>query len=293
VVKVIRSAGGVVWRDAPSGGADGHVEIAVVHRNRYDDWSLPKGKLDSGEHPLTAAVREVYEETGAIAIPAVRLPGSHYLTGDPDAEKTVDFWSMLAVSTPEFVPNEEVSTVGWIRPGDADDLLTYAHDRGVVAAFSALPRVTGVAVLVRHARAGSREAWDGPDDIRPLDEIGQHQAELLGPVLAAFRPVRVYSAPARRCVDTVSRLGMPIHHDVVFAETSAAAPRVVADRLRALVAESGRIVVASQGKVIPAAVAALRPGNASATTNFRTPKGTGWVLSFAGADAIAADRLGF
>ena len=288
-VTVIRSAGGLVWRAANGSGPG--IEVAVIHRQRYDDWSLPKGKLDPGEHVLAAAVREVWEETGVVGTPQVRLPSSRYLTGMPDTEKTVDWWSMRAMSQSAHTATSEVDDVRWVEPAAAEGLLTYAHDRGVLAAFTALPLVTGVAVVVRHARAGKRSQWPGDDDERPLDEEGKRQAAALAPLLAAFRPVRVYSAPVVRCVDTVSPIGLPVREDTVFAEETAAAPRAVADRIRALVAEAGRIVVCSQGAVIPAALAALRPANATATASFDTPKGNAWVLSFAGPDVVAADPL--
>lgn len=285
-VNVIHSAGGLVWRN----GKDG-VEVAVVHRDRYDDWSLPKGKPQVGEHVLVAAVREVREETGAVAVPQVRLPGTRYLTGEPDVEKTVDFWSMQAVSSPRFRPNREVNALRWLTPAAAEAILTYAHDRGVLAAFTAMRPVTGVAVLVRHARAGSRAGWAGRDDLRPLDSDGKKQVAALGPVLELFRPDRVYAAPLTRCVETVAQIGLAVRADPVFAETTAAKPKAVADRLRALVAGGRRVVVASQGGVIPAAVSALRPPNATAGETFTTPKGSGWVLSFSGAQLVAADHL--
>lgn len=286
-MKLIRSAGGVVWR----GTADSTMEIAVVHRDRYDDWSLPKGKVDGSERTLAAAVREVREETGVTGVPQVRLPTIRYLTGEPDTEKTVDFWSMQTLSAIDFIPNDEVSAVRWVAPPTADDLLTYAHDRGVVAGFAVLPKVTGIAVVVRHAHAGSRSGWGGPDEVRPLDSAGKRDATALAPLLSLFKPVRVFAAPLTRCIDTVAQIGLPVRSDTVFAEATEAAPKAVAERLRALVAESGRIVVASQGGVIPAAIAALRPPNASATATFHTPKGAGWVLTFAGPDLVAADPL--
>jgi 8-oxo-dGTP pyrophosphatase MutT (NUDIX family) len=285
-MRVIRSAGGVVWRD----GTDG-IEIAVVHRDRYDDWSLPKGKLDPGEHPLTAAVREVWEETGVVAVPQVRLPSTGYLTGEPDTEKTVDFWSMRTMSTTLFEANDEISAREWLTIEAAHARLTYVHDRGVLAAFAALAPVTAVAAVVRHAHAGSRKAWAGPDEIRPLDDRGKRQAAALAPLLNLFKPTRVYAAPLVRCIDTVAEIGLPVRSDTVFAEATAAPPKAVADRLRALVSEHDRIVVASQGGVIPALVETLRPANASATMSFSTPKGSGWVLSFAGTDLVAADPL--
>jgi 8-oxo-dGTP pyrophosphatase MutT (NUDIX family)/phosphohistidine phosphatase SixA len=289
-VRVIRSAGGVLWRETGP-GATGSVEIAVIHRERYDDWSLPKGKLDSGEHLLAAAVREVWEETGSVGVPQIRLPGSRYLTGIPGTEKTVDFWSMRALAGGAFAAGDEVDELRWVGLDTADRLLTYAHDRGVVAAFASLRPVTGTLVLVRHARAGSRKAWSGADEDRPLDPEGKPQAAVLAPLLALFRPTRVYAAPLRRCVDTVGQIGLPVRTDTVLAEKTAATPKAVADLLRSLATEHGRVVVCSQGGVIPDAIAALRPPNVSATTTFRTRKGDAWVLNFSGTDLIAADPL--
>ncbi len=316
-VRLIRSAGGVVWRPAPipdrlsgvtpdgavgpgvaglPGARAGAVEVAVIHRNRYDDWSLPKGKLKRGEHELAAAIREVREETAVTAIPQVRLPSTRYLTGEPDTEKSVEFWSMQALSPSTFVGNDEVDELRWLAPHDATGLLTYAHDRGVVAAYAGLPPVTGIAVLVRHADSGSRLEWaadpnTGHDDDRPLDEVGHKQVSALTPLLSLFKPARVYSAPLVRCVDTVAPIGLPVRTDPVFAEETLATPTAVAGRLRALVAESGRIVVASQGGVIPDLIAELHPANAIASQTYKTPKGSGWVLAFSGDDLVAADPL--
>jgi 8-oxo-dGTP pyrophosphatase MutT (NUDIX family)/phosphohistidine phosphatase SixA len=302
-MRLIQSAGGVVWRPTStagkasgSGGSAGAVEIAVIRRNRYDDWSLPKGKLERGEHELAAAVREVREETGVTAIPQVRLPSTRYLTGEPGTEKSVEFWSMQEMSSAAFVTNDEVDELRWLSVHDARELLTYAHDRGVVAAYAELPVVTGIVVLVRHADAGSRAEWaadpnTGRDDDRPLDEVGRKQVAALTPLLSLFKPARVYSAPLVRCMDTVAEIGLPVRTDTVFAEETEASPSAVADRLRALVAESGRIVVASQGGVIPDTVAELHPGNAIASQTYKTPKGSGWVLAFHGDDLVAADPL--
>ena len=225
------------------------------------------------------------------AVPSVRLPGTRYLTGVPDTEKTVDFWSMQAMTIKDFEANEEISDLRWVSVEEAHTMLTYAHDRGVVSAFAALPTVTGIAVLVRHAHAGSRKEWTGDDDHRPLDERGEQQAAALGPLLSLFKPARVCAAPLARCIDTVAPIGLPVRTDTVFAEATGATPKAVADRLRSLVADHTRVVVSSQGGVIPAALEAMRPPNASATRTFTTPKGTGWVLSFNGTDLVAADPL--
>jgi 8-oxo-dGTP diphosphatase len=122
----VRAAGGVVMRDGL---------LAVVHRPRYDDWSLPKGKLDSGETFEEAALREVEEETSIRAHLVRELPSVEYsVRGRP---KLVRYWLMSAESDPGFVPNDEVDELRWLSPADAVELLTYDRDKGIVAAAAA------------------------------------------------------------------------------------------------------------------------------------------------------------
>jgi 8-oxo-dGTP diphosphatase len=119
----VRAAGGVVMRDGL---------VAVVHRPRYDDWSLPKGKLDSGETFEEAALREVGEETGLRARLVRELPSVEYVVRD--RPKVVRYWLMDVESDPGFSPNDEVDELRWLSPADASALLTYDRDKGVVAA---------------------------------------------------------------------------------------------------------------------------------------------------------------
>jgi 8-oxo-(d)GTP phosphatase len=287
VEEPIRAAGGVVWR-APSPGA---LEVAVVHRPRYDDWTLPKGKLDDGEYPLQAAIREVFEETGVSAVPQVRLPSVEYLTGEPGRYKTVDFWSMRVRRDFGRDADHEVSEVRWLPPRAATGLLTYAHDRGVLAAFVALPPVTAEVLLVRHAHAGSRHAWHGPDELRPLDSVGLREAAELCGLLELFAPAAVISASPRRCRDTVAPLGLPVKVDPAFDETSPEGIPGAAKALLALASADAPAVICSQGKVIPPLLSALHPGNATAVEGYRTPKGAGWLLALSGTAVVAADPL--
>jgi 8-oxo-dGTP pyrophosphatase MutT (NUDIX family) len=128
----VRAAGGVVWRHA-----DGVTEVLLVHRPRYDDWSLPKGKLDPGETFEAAAVREVEEETGLSC--ALELPLSEVrYVDDRDRPKVVRYWSMRATGDRGFTPNDEVDELRWATLDRARELLSYAHDLPVLDAFAAL-----------------------------------------------------------------------------------------------------------------------------------------------------------
>lgn len=131
----VEAAGGVVVGD------DGRV--LLVHRPRYDDWTLPKGKLDPGETFEQAALREVREETGLMCTLGRELAGTEY-RDRKDRPKIVRYWLMQVdqrgapppLATPhggEFEPNDEVDEVRWLAPADAEELLTYSRDREVLA----------------------------------------------------------------------------------------------------------------------------------------------------------------
>ena len=125
----VQAAGGVIVRD------DGCV--AVVHRPKYNDWTLPKGKLDPGETFEQAALREVEEETGLRAELVRELPSTHY-RDSKDRPKIVRYWLMHAAGG-EFEPNDEVDDLRWLTPQEVANLLTHDRDREVVAAATGSP----------------------------------------------------------------------------------------------------------------------------------------------------------
>jgi 8-oxo-(d)GTP phosphatase len=285
VSRVVLAAGGAVTRDGSAGP-----EVVLVHRPRYDDWSLPKGKLSAGEHVLLAGLREVQEETGVHAVPRLRLPSTRYLTGDPDVEKQVEYWSMHCREVDPFTPNDEVDEVRWVPVPQASALLTYAHDRGVLSALPRLLPVDALVLLLRHAYAGERASWSGDDFRRPLDDTGRATARTLAPLLAAYEVTRVVTARPARCVQTVEPLaaltGLPIEVDDQFDEC-ADVPGAT-DVIRAVAARGGVTVVCSQGGLIPGVVGALAGRDAGA---YRAAKGSAWVLGFAGTEFVGTDRL--
>jgi 8-oxo-dGTP pyrophosphatase MutT (NUDIX family) len=125
---IVVAAGGVVTRSTP----DGAVQFLVVHRPRYDDWSIPKGKLEPGESLEDAAHREIQEETGLLVELGATLPNSEYRDrhGRP---KIVHYWRMTPVGRTTWEPNGEVDELRWITAPEAAKLLTYEHDRRLIA----------------------------------------------------------------------------------------------------------------------------------------------------------------
>lgn len=129
---MVEAAGCVVWRAGP--------EVLLVHRPRYDDWSFPKGKLDTGESFVDAAVREVEEETGCSGELGAELPSIRY-ADHKGRDKIVRYWLMAAAPTfdaEQFEPNDEVDRLGWFAPGEAASVLSYDRDVAVLRAASEL-----------------------------------------------------------------------------------------------------------------------------------------------------------
>jgi 8-oxo-dGTP pyrophosphatase MutT (NUDIX family)/phosphohistidine phosphatase SixA len=194
----VRAAGAVLWRPAGPG-----VQVALVHRPKYDDWSFPKGKLEPGEHVLLAAVREVAEETGLRVTLGRRLPPVRY-QGDVGLRKRVDYWAATAeAAAAPFLPNSEIDAVDWAPASRAASRLSYERDAETLAAFRAGPLQTVPLILLRHASAGRKSDWPKDDRSRPLDARGEKDAAALADLLRCFGTARVISSPAERCVATV------------------------------------------------------------------------------------------
>ena len=133
----VSAAGGLVIRP----GADGGLEVVLVHRPKYDDWTFPKGKLEAGESEAEAAAREVHEETGFECALGDDFAVVRYIDarGRP---KRVRYWLMTIVAGVATIPNSEVDDLRWLSPADASTLLTYAHDQDL--ARQLLARQLGV-----------------------------------------------------------------------------------------------------------------------------------------------------
>lgn len=289
----IEAAGALVWRERK-----GRLQVQLIHRPRYRDWSWPKGKLDTGETLRECAVREVAEETGHEIVLGVPLPMQRYRT--PEGRfKRVHYWAARRARTDDAaavrarppVPGidpDEIDDVVWLdvdkarerltRPTDREplDALVTAHERGRLD--------THALVVARHARARKRSAWAGGEDDRPLTPAGYLQAATLVPILSAYGARRIVSSSWLRCTDTLapyaratglsSGLSFDLTelahtddpsdaHDVVDDLLSAAVPAVLCTHRPVLPTVLEALAARARRKVrdsLPRADPYLRPG---------------------------------
>ncbi|MFB6720307.1 NUDIX domain-containing protein [Kribbella sp. NPDC056345] len=194
------AAGGVVWRERR-----GIREVLLVHRPRYDDWSLPKGKLTQREHILLAARREIEEETGVQVVLGAPLGVQRYpiRKNGATAQKLVHYWSAVPTGGVDFEPNDEVDEIDWLPVDEARSRLSYPRDVDILDVLARVAPVAATLVLVRHAEAVKRKDWDGKDTLRPLNPTGTAVAERLSDVLAALGADRLISSDAERCTSTL------------------------------------------------------------------------------------------
>lgn len=281
VEEIVRAAGGLVIRR----DADDRRLVALVHRPRYDDWTFPKGKLQVGESDEQTALREVAEETGLRCELGRDLGDVRYRDSE-GRRKVVRYWVMRPDGG-SFRPSDEVDELRWVDLGDVDDLLSYEHDRVLLDRFL---RTAGDATLylVRHAKAGSRDAWTEDDRLRPLSKAGRRQAEGLVQAFRGIEVERVISSPYVRCVQTVRPLaldrGLPVETSAALAE---GAPP---ERVLELLEETTRTpsVLCTHGDLVPAVVLHAAERGAELVGERSWKKGSVWVLERRDGEVVRA-----
>ena len=291
--RTVYAAGAVLWRPG-SGKSVKSIEIAVIHRPRYDDWSLPKGKVDPGETAPVAAVREVLEETGHHCYLGRRLAIITYPIDQ--GVKKVHYWAATSTGG-KFVPVNEVDELLWLPVCDAMKKLGYPQDRKVLRRFVKQPPDTKTILVVRHGTAGNKSRFRGDDTKRPLDKKGRAQAEALVRQLLAFGATDVYSADRVRCQQTVeplaAELGVAIHNEPTLTEEAyVKSPKRGRQRALQISAQAGTPVICTQGKVIPDLIAWWCERDGVRPDKSRNLKGSTWVLSLSAGRLIAADHIG-
>ncbi|QSB06108.1 NUDIX hydrolase [Natronoglycomyces albus] len=289
----VAAAGGLLWRE----GKGGELEVAIVWRPSVGNWSLPKGKLDGDEHPLTAACREVEEETGVPVIPQVWLTQASYILQNPDQPdvfKTVDFWSMRTEQPhAQFVADEEIGQRAWVSLARARHILTRPRDQQALAAFGAIPAVTATVIVA--APAAVETNFPGPEVTRPLSLEGEKSAQALAALANLYRPRMALTATARACVQTTEAAATDrysVNGDSIFdAEAHSRNPERSGQRIRELAVVGGSSFVCAEPATIADSLAILADEDGLEVPNVSTPPGGAWVLSFAGQRLIRAERL--
>lgn len=261
---VIESAGALVWRVR-----GGDLQVQLIHRPRYDDWSWPKGKLDPGETLPTAAAREVAEETGHAVVLGVPLPGLQYLTPD-GAVKRVHYWAATRVksSSPAITARAPVPSVDpaeiddcrWFSADAAAKKLTRAADRIPLAALvqeHTKGRLeTSALVIARHGKALSRSNWHGTETDRPLTPAGHGQSVALIPVLAAFGVRAAVTSQWKRCAETIAPYAhaagiTPMNSEYLTEVDHERSPSRVAAVVRELLESATPTVLCTHRPVLP------------------------------------------
>ncbi|HYN30415.1 MAG TPA: NUDIX hydrolase [Dermatophilaceae bacterium] len=254
----IPAAGTIPWRERR-----GTLEVALVHRPRYDDWSWAKGKLDPGEEWAVAAARETLEETGLVVHLGRPLPATRYpvvsRTGER-SDKVVHYWA-ARVHSGHGRTEHEVDEVAWLEVQRAYDRLDYARDRdqllAVVRAHHQRTLDTWPLALVRHAKALPRSSWRRKDDTaRPLDPAGLARARALAPLLAAYGISRLLTSPSTRCTESLAPYAAWSRHRLVLRPAlSEEGYAVEPEKARALtarvLAKGAPAAVCTHGPVLP------------------------------------------
>ncbi|SDG92462.1 NUDIX hydrolase [Microbacterium pygmaeum] len=254
----VYAAGGVLWRIV-----DEKLLVLLIHRTKYRDVTLPKGKVDPGEMLAETAMREIFEETGVRVSLGVPVGISRYLMPNK-RQKIVHYWAAeatdAAIRSSAFVPNKEIAALEWVPLKKAAGRLSYPVDVEILEYFERLvdERVlrTFPLIVLRHAKAVSRENWDQSDTARPLSSKGKKQAHsIVGPLLA-FGARKIVSSPAVRCVKTVTPLSAALGRRIdttalisqdAWEDGASDARTVVGQRVRS----RKPTVLCSHGPVLP------------------------------------------
>ena len=286
----ILAAGAVLWRK----GEKKKIEVLIIHRPKYDDWTFPKGKAEIGESLIACAYREVLEETNIETAFGPYLGEVEYLTND--GKKKVSFWSAKVVKEKDFKPNTEVDQLKWVEVTKVKELLTLDTERKILEQFLRIEPDTKPLVLLRHAKAVTRDEWQGEDDDRPLDSYGQNQAKRLLAMYQVFNLEQIHSSDAVRCYDTVVAIakGLSIKLEVTgkLSESTFKKDKEKAfDYAKDLMKLNESVLLCSHNPILPKMLNKLTKKSEVDADEGKLLPADGWVIHRIGKEVIQIDRI--
>jgi 8-oxo-dGTP diphosphatase len=287
--QVIQAAGAILWRYSPAK----KIEIALVHRPRYDDWSLPKGKVEEKESHIACAYREVAEETGFTAVFGPEIGRATYKV--PEGKKVVRYWSAQAIGEAQGgVDKNEIDEILWLEVKEARKKLTLDDDRAIVDFFVEVGVGTTPLVLLRHAKALKRSDWDGDDSDRPLDNLGQLQAKRFLPQFYPYSISEIHSSDAYRCMQTIEDLsraldinvtiGLDLSEDA-YSKDKEAALEYVSN----LMNKNKSVLICSHNPILPKVLKNLVGKKYFKEMDSKLEPGEAWVVHHSDGEVISVD----
>jgi len=286
---MIRAAGAVLWRQK----SHNEIEIAIIHRPRYDDWSLPKGKIEDGESALECAYRELFEETGIRANFTRQLDSIEY--EDNGQSKRVIYWAAQSLNPLiEFVANEEVDQLQWLSPTDALEALTHPLDAQVLGNFIKQPANTDTLIILRHTKALDRGDWDTDDSQRPLSDLGWAQAQKLISRMAPYVIDEIYTSDYLRCLQTVAPLAdarriVPVAVPNLNEATFEMDPQRSITFANALKQDQKNILVCSHNPIIPTMLRGILNTKLKNRDLIKLEPGDAWIIHRVNGEIIGLD----
>jgi 8-oxo-dGTP diphosphatase len=286
----ILAAGAVLWRR----GEKKKIEVLIIHRPKYDDWTFPKGKAEIGEPLIACAYREVLEETNIETAFGPYLGEVEYLTND--GKKKVSFWSAKVIKEKEFNSNAEVDQLKWVEVTKVKELLTLDTDRKILEQFLRIEPDTKPLVLLRHAKAVTRDEWQGEDDDRPLDSYGQNQAKRLLAMYQVFNLEQIHSSDAVRCYDTVvaiaKSLNIKLEVTGKLSESTFKKDKEKAfDYAKDLMKLNESVLLCSHNPILPKMLNKLTKKSEVDADEGKLLPADGWVIHRIGKEVIQIDRI--
>ena len=291
MIPAIIAAGGVIWRR----DINNEVEVLLVHRPRYDDWSLPKGKLEEGEALISCAYREVLEETGLSIKLGPFLGSVEYYV--PDGLKSVSYWSAsLAPDKSAFRPNEEVDQIIWLDLESAISQATRDSDKEILQRFAAIPYDSSALIMLRHAKALERTEWQGGDEDRPLQHVGQLQAKRMLSLYQVFGVEEIHTSDAVRCLDTVAQMAKslqltPVITNAVSEYTYKKSKEKSIEYVKDLIKRNKQVILCSHNPVLPRMMEKLTKKIDFDYPDNKLLPGEAWVLFHNKREVLQIDRI--